>query len=59
MWGESVPVENAYVVGQWVHWACTWDSATETLKVYVDGTLMATSVIAGADVANTADETMP
>ncbi|MCH7918873.1 MAG: LamG domain-containing protein, partial [Planctomycetes bacterium] len=56
LWGNSVPVENAYVVGQWVHWTCTWDSATETLKIYVDGTLMETAVIAGANVANTANE---
>jgi len=56
LWANSVPVENAYVAGQWVHWVCTWDSATETLKIYIDGTLMETAVVAGANVANTANE---
>jgi len=34
-WGMSIPVENAYVVGQWVHVACTWESSTETIKIYM------------------------
>lgn len=56
-WGNSIQLVDAYVVGEWVHLAFSWDSSTGIAKSYIDGTLWdSRSMAAGIDVANTTDE---
>ncbi len=56
-WGNSILLADAYVVGQWIHLAFTWDGATKIAKSYVNGVLVNTSTMAaGCDAADTIDE---
>ena len=39
-WFNSVVANNAYTVGNWSHIACSFDGATGTSKIYVNGQLI-------------------